>query len=66
MKHNVGSTDKMIRLVMAVALFSLFFVLQGPMKWLGLIGIVPLATGLLGTCPIYTILGMSTCPVKKS
>lgn len=62
MKHNVGSADKSIRLVLAVVLLSLLFVLQGSLRWVGLIGIIPLATALLGTCPLYTMLGMSTCP----
>ncbi|HLO98652.1 MAG TPA: DUF2892 domain-containing protein [Fimbriimonas sp.] len=66
MKQNVGSTDKIIRIVLAIGFFWLFFLLSGPMMWLGLIGIVPLATALFGTCPIYTLLGMNTCPVKKS
>ncbi len=46
-----------------LGLFCLVFV--GPQTLWGLLGIVPLATGLLGTCPIYTIFGLSTCPVKR-
>ena len=61
MRANVGSVDKIIRLVMALALFSLFFILPGDQKWFGLIGFVPLLTGLAGWCPLYTIFGMSTC-----
>lgn len=61
MKSNVGSADKVIRLVMALVLFSLFFVLQGDQKWFGLIGFVPLLTGLLNWCPLYTIFGINTC-----
>lgn len=61
MKSNVGSADKIIRLVMALVLFSLFFVLPGDQKWFGLIGFVPLLTGLLNWCPLYTIFGINTC-----
>lgn len=61
MRANVGSVDKVIRLVMALALFSLFFILPGDQKWFGLIGFVPLLTGLMGWCPLYTVFGMSTC-----
>lgn len=61
MKSNVGSADKVIRLVMALVLFSLFFVLPGDQKWFGLIGFVPLLTGLLNWCPLYTIFGINTC-----
>ena len=61
MKSNVGSVDKIVRLVMALALFSLFFVLPGDQKWFGLVGFVPLLTGLMNWCPLYTIFGINTC-----
>lgn len=61
MKSNVGTADKIVRLVMALALFSLFFILPGDQKWFGLIGFVPLLTGLLNWCPLYTIFGLNTC-----
>lgn len=66
MKTNVGSTDKIIRIVIGLALLSLFFVLQGGIRFVGLIGIVPLLTAFVGFCPLYTVLGMNTCGVKKS
>ena len=47
----------------SVVLLALVFV--GPQTPLGWIGIVPLATGLLGWCPLYTLLGINTCPMKK-
>lgn len=61
MNANVGSADKIVRLVMAVVFFSLFFILSGDLKWLGLIGFVPLLTGLMGWCPMYKIFGFNTC-----
>lgn len=61
MKANVGSIDKIIRLVLALALFSLFFILPGDQKWFGLIGVVPLLTGLVNWCPLYSIFGIDTC-----
>lgn len=61
MNANVGKADKMVRLVMAVVLFSLFFILEGDLKWIGLVGIVPLATALMNWCPLYTVFGMNTC-----
>jgi hypothetical protein len=64
MKKNVGSTDKIVRIVLGLGLLSLLFLLDAPMKYLGLIGIVPLATSLMGWCPLYTLLGMNTCKVK--
>lgn len=66
MKTNVGSTDKIIRIVIGLALLSLLFVLQGGIRFVGLIGIVPLLTAFVGFCPLYTVLGMNTCGVKKS
>ncbi len=66
MNMNVGGVDKIVRIVLGVGLLSLIFVLEGSVRWLGLIGIVPLATGLIGYCPLYTVLGLSTCPVKAT
>lgn len=61
MNANVGKADKTIRLAMAVVLFSLFFILEGNLKWIGLVGIVPLMTALMNWCPLYTVFGMNTC-----
>jgi hypothetical protein len=58
--------DKVVRIVVGVGLLSLILVLEGNVRWLGLIGIVPLATGLIGYCPLYTVLGLSTCSMKPS
>ncbi|MEX1308566.1 MAG: DUF2892 domain-containing protein [Eubacteriales bacterium] len=60
MTKNVGKTDKVIRIVLAVALFSLFIFLDGSAKWWGLLGFVPLATGLMGSCPLYSVFKIST------
>ena len=61
MKKNVGSADKIVRIVLGLGLLSLLFVLEAPMKYLGLIGLVPLATSLMGWCPLYTLIGVNTC-----
>ncbi len=62
MKSNVGGIDKILRMVAGVLLL-VWAVLGGPVwAW---IGIVPLATGLMGFCPFYPLLGMNTCPMKK-
>jgi len=45
-------------------LLSLVFVLDGATRWWGLIGIVPLATGLFGFCPAYRLFGLSSCPLE--
>lgn len=67
LKKNVGSLDRILRIVVGLALLAGFFLnTEATYRWLYLIGIVPLATGLMSSCPIYTILGLSTCPMKKS
>ncbi len=67
MKVNVGGIDRLLRIVAGIVLLALVFVLKNESGyWLwGLIGIVPLATGLMGWCPAYSILGMNTCPMKE-
>ena len=63
-KPNVGGIDRTLRIVLGAALLIAFFVLPNA-SWLLLIGVVPLATGLLGSCPAYTVFGFSTCPAKQ-
>jgi hypothetical protein len=65
MNANVGGIDRMLRIVVGIVLFSLFFVLEGNVRYLGLIGLVMLATGIFRFCPAYTLLGVNTCPMKK-
>lgn len=65
MKPNVGSLDKAVRLVLALVFFSLYFVLDGNLRFLALIGFLPLLTGLISWCPLYALLGLNTCAVKK-
>ena len=62
MKKNVGSIDKTIRIIAGIGLISLVFV--GPQTVWGWIGVVPLATALLGWCPPYALLGINTCGTK--
>lgn len=61
---NEGTLDRAARVLLGLGLLSLTVV--GPQTWLGLLGLLPLATGLAGTCPAYTLLGVSTCPVAKT
>ena len=65
MEINVGKVDRGIRVIMGLALLSLLFVLSGNLRWFGLIGIVPLMTGLAGNCPMYHLFGFSSCPLQK-
>jgi hypothetical protein len=59
MEKNVGSLDKLVRVVVGIALIAMVFV--GPQTAWGWIGVIPLATAALGSCPLYTVLGISTC-----
>jgi hypothetical protein len=61
MTRNEGSADRLVRIVGGLALLSLIFI--GPHTSLGLVGLVPLITGLGGFCPLYRILGIRTCSV---
>lgn len=64
MQKNVGSVDKVIRVIIGAGLLSLLFLLEPPMKYIGLVGFVPLLTVLLGWCPLYTVLGINSCRTK--
>jgi len=60
MKANVGTMDRVIRIVAGLILLSLIFVLEGNARWWGLVGFVPLATGLIGWCALYVPFGIDT------
>ncbi|MBB4104740.1 YgaP family membrane protein [Allorhizobium borbori] len=64
--RNVGGIDRVLRILVGIVLLAMFFLFpDASWRYWTLIGIVPLATGLLSTCPLYSILGLNTCPVKK-
>ena len=63
MKMNEAGWDRMLRIVLGLVGLSLVAV--GPKTMGGLVGIIPLATGTLGFCPLYSIVGVSTCKVEK-
>lgn len=62
MKTNEGNLDRIVRIVAGLIFLALVFV--GPKTAWGWVGIVPLATGLIGFCPLYKIFGFDTCPLK--
>ncbi|PXW99496.1 hypothetical protein C7444_101326 [Sphaerotilus hippei] len=64
MKTNVGGIDRLLRIV--VGLVLLLLAATGQVGAWGWIGIVPLATGLMKSCPLYSIIGLDTCPMKKT
>jgi uncharacterized membrane protein YfcA len=63
MTQNVGGIDRILRIVVGIALIAAAF--TGAIGVWGYIGVVPLLTGLMGWCPPYAILGFNTCSVKK-
>lgn len=65
-KTNEGIADRAVRVILGLALLLGFFLLpEASYRWVLLIGIVPLLTGLVGWCPLYSVFGLSTCPVKR-
>ncbi|MDO8267522.1 MAG: DUF2892 domain-containing protein [Moraxellaceae bacterium] len=62
MERNIGDVERVVRVVAGLGLLSLVFV--GPQTLWGLIGIMPILTGLSGWCPPYSLLGINTCRVK--
>lgn len=66
MQVNVGNPERLLRIVVGLVLLSLPFWLDSSWRWLGLIGLMPLTTGLSGRCPAYRLLGRNTCPGGKS
>ena len=66
LKKNVGGIDRILRIVVGLALIAGFFLnREGAYSWLYPIGVVPLVTGLMSSCPAYSIFGLSTCPMEK-
>ena len=62
--HNEHVIERFLRVAVGIGVLSLAFV--GPKTSWGFLGLVPLATGLLGSCPLYTLFGISTCRIDHS
>jgi len=60
---NLGVVDRIIRVVVGLALLSL--VIVGPQTLWGLVGLIPLLTAMIGFCPLYKIFGLSSCPISR-
>lgn len=60
MKPNVGSTERIIRIIVGLALLSLWFVLTGNLRYLSLIGLVPLLTAAVRWCPLWAMFRIDT------
>jgi hypothetical protein len=60
MTNNIGSIERFFRIALGVALLSCVFLFSGNLRWAGLVGLLPLVTGLIGWCPFYTWLSWLT------
>jgi hypothetical protein len=65
MKANVGSVDKSIRILVGIGLLAWAWMGESGIHWLGLLGVVPILTALVGSCPLYSMLGIRTCPAPR-
>ena len=63
MKANIGGWDRVLRIVVGLALLAL--AATGVVGWWGGLGVVPLLTALVRFCPLYPLLGLNTCPVQR-
>ncbi|MBX2995323.1 MAG: DUF2892 domain-containing protein [Bdellovibrionaceae bacterium] len=63
MKANEGKWDRIARVIVGLGLLSL--TVLGPQTLWGLVGLVPLITGIVGFCPLYKVFGLSTCPLSS-
>ena len=69
MSTNVGSIDRILRVVIGLALIAYAIPIGFPQtgwNWVGWIGVVPIVTAIFGNCPAYTVLGVSTCPATAN
>lgn len=63
MKANEGKWDRIARVIVGLGLLSL--TVLGPQTLWGLVGLIPLITGIVGFCPLYKVFGLSTCPLSS-
>jgi hypothetical protein len=61
MWRNVGKVDRVVRVVLGIGLLGLYGALSSPWRYLTLFGLVLIATAMTGACPLYRLLGWSTC-----
>jgi hypothetical protein len=66
MTPNVGGIDRALRVTAGIAALLFAVLSDSDMRWWGLAGLVPLATGMLRWCPAYPLLGLNSCPTKSS
>ena len=69
MTSNVGKIDRVVRIAVGLLLIAYAIPIgfaPSDWNWVGWIGVVPLFTGIVGVCPLYSLLGLSTCPLRRA
>jgi hypothetical protein len=66
MRKNVGTVDRIIRVILGLGVTSLALVLDGSARWWALLALIPLGTAAVGNCPLYTLLRIRTCPAPQA
>lgn len=66
MLKNVGGIDRILRIVLGLGLLAFALFSGHAYAWIGWIGVVPLLTGLMSSCPLYSLVGVNTCPLGKN
>lgn len=62
---NIGVAERVIRIVAGLLFFSLYFILKGSIRYVALIGLLPVITGSIGSCPMYAFLGINTNKIRQ-
>lgn len=60
MKQNMSSLDRIIRIIVGIALLGVLVFVSGGIRWIGLVGLIPLLTGIVGFCPLYALFKIKT------
>ncbi len=63
---NIGTVDRVIRVLLGLAILASYFVLEGNLRWLAVIGVIPIGTALVGFCPLYWLIGTNTCGLRRT
>ena len=65
MAPNVGTIDRVLRVIAGLALVAVAVLVDHPYAWVAWIGVVPLVTGVVGICPAYRLFGLTSCPLTR-
>jgi Protein of unknown function (DUF2892) len=66
MTQNVGNLDRVLRVILGLAMLSFALMSGYQYAWIGWMGIIPLLTAAMSSCPLYSIFGINSCPVKRT